>query len=253
MPDYFETWRSSRSEDEKRIALMGQRLRDPEVRRLSERLQNGILQAEPEPTLASSLYVREVRARTIGALLEAIEEIPDRRLRFVTVINCQWRIRARDLPAVHAETIKRQFRTHLGRAGVLDLPGFLVGFLEGEFEPNSRTYQLHYHLLTTARKAETILVNLRGRWGYEKTSTGACPIKRNQIDNRPAQLSYLLKSYWPQRPKYELEGRQRRPRDVQRIAEPYHTDVLLWLDKTRLSDLMILNDVVFRGGKFRLS
>lgn len=230
MRDYFETEEFARSEDSVRVKMLSDGAQLPEVRDLRSRLQKGLLLRKPEPTLASCLFMREVRFETINGLLDFIEDVPNERLRVVTVINRQWRIGAAELLQTPPSKIKGQFRTHLNRAKVSAMPGPLVGFLHGEFEPRRETYQLHYHLLTTKQKAQGIFENLRGRWGYENTATGACPIKRQEIEDRPKQLSYLLKSYWPQRPVYKVKGRIKRRRSAQRIVSPHHTLALLWLD-----------------------
>lgn len=165
------------------------------ARALLRALKLGLRSDEPQPTLASSLYMREVRATVIGALLEAVDPFPDADIRAVTVINTAWRLSAAQLMRTSAAGIKNQFRTYLQRAGILALPGFVVAFLHGEFEPTSGCFQLHFHVLTTAEKAAAILKSLRGRLGYVRTTTGAAAIKRSKIRNRSTQFSYLLKCF----------------------------------------------------------
>lgn len=220
---------------------------------LMTKLRRGLSTLEPDATLASSQYMRSVRLEVVPALLEAVKPYADSDLRTVTVISRKWRFTAKQLRKVFAIDIKRQFRTQLQRAGILDEPGFLVAFVHGEYEPTTGLFQLHFHLLTTADKAAALLNGLKGLWGYEKTATGASAIKRSKVSDRPEQFSYLLKSYWPERPVVEIRGKPKRVRGVRRIKGPRHTDYLLWLDRTKLSDIMLLNQCTYRNGKFHLT
>lgn len=218
--------------------------------KLADKLAVGVETGTPQPTLGSSVYMRRLRANMITALLDAAAHFADSDLRTVTVINRKWRFTAGQLRKVTAAQIKRQFRTHLQRAGILDEPGFLVAFLHGEYEPTTGEFQLHFHILTTAEKAALLLSRLRGRWGYEKTATDAVPIKRRKVGNRPKQFSYLLKSFWPERPIVTINGFEKRVRTSRRIKGEFHTMYLQWLDRCGLADIMVLNNCVFRNGKF---
>ncbi|MER9523743.1 hypothetical protein [Mesorhizobium sp. LNJC394B00] len=260
---FFETKQFCKDEDAVRVAKIEADLRRRtsqsggrktksalRVATLLALLENGLATGKPYPTLASSQYMRQVRSNTIGALLDAVVHFADSDLRTVTVINRKWRFTARQLHKVTAAQIKQQFRTHLQRAGILDEPGFLVAFLHGEYEPTTGEFQLHFHILTTAEKAALFLSRLRGRWGYEKTATGAVPIKRCKIENRPKQFSYLLKSFWPERPVVTIDGVEKRVRANRRIKREFHTMYLQWLDRCGLADIMVLNNCVFRNEKF---
>ncbi len=219
-----------------------------EAEALREKLELGLSTGEPQPTLTSSLYFREVRLTTVGALLEATDNIPDHELRVVTVINAGWAYSPAQINGVTAETIKGQFRTHLERAKINQIPGFLIGFLHGEFEPTSGIYLLHYHLLTTAKKAAALKDRLNRRWGYEETTTGANPIVRQRIRDRPQQFSYLFQAYWPEKSVVMIDGQPKRTRTKRRVREPYHTQYLLWLNRQNLSTVMICNKCLYRDG-----
>lgn len=248
---YFETRSFSRNEDQTRLDLLQACPKyGPRTKDLQRLLRFGLISPEPQPTLASSLYVRELRSEIIWALLEAVEDIPDDDLNVVTIINRQWLYSPATLDKTSAATIKHQFRTHLGRAGILVQKGLLVGFLHGEFEPTSRTYQLHYHLVTTRKKAQAIRPELNGNWGYERTSTGAAPIVAQPVNDRREQVSYLFKAFWPQKPVIEINGKKKRRREVTRIDLPYHNQVLDWLNRQKLADVMITNKCCYRSSHF---
>lgn len=248
---YFETRSFSRNEDQTRLDLL---ISCPQYRPRTKDLQRllrlGLISPEPQPTLASSLHMRELRADIIGALLDAVDNIPDDDLNVVTVINRHWLFSPAALDKTSAATIKREFRTHLERSGILARKGLLVGFLHGEFEPISRTYQLHWHLLTTRKKAQAIRPELRGHWGYMQTSTGAAPIVAQPVNDRRKQLSYLFKAFWPQKPVIEINGRKKRKREGERIDPPYHSQVLDWLNRQKLADVMIINKCRYQSCQF---
>jgi hypothetical protein len=214
-------------------------------------------------TLASACTMRMIRQRVIQRLLQAFERYSDEELRTFTIINTKWVFNAHELKAINAKIIKNQLRTHLNRAGITRLPGPFIAFLHGEFDPVSGLFTLHFHGLTTREKAKALdsltykevskpvrpircrdkQRSLKQRsWGYENTRTRARPIVRKRITDRPRQFSYLLKSYWPSRGIRMIGRKRKRDRRGQRIREPFHTQVLLWLDKQRLRDLTLLHD-----------
>ncbi len=194
------------------------------------------------PTLASSTAMRGVRKRVIGKLLAALEEYPDDALRTFTVLNKNWVFQPEQLSAMSASKLKKQFRTHLQRAGVLEVPGFFVAFLHGEFEPSKGVFVLHYHGVTTSEKAAA-LSGLKELPGYENTHTGAAPVKRSTVSDRVYQLTYLLKSYWPQKGvRRYSDGKIRRDRRGSRIPGRFQTVYLVWLDQQSLGDMTILSD-----------
>jgi|GEM_PF-1165559 len=211
---------------------------------LAERLERGVAQSVPPPTLASSLRMRAIREGLNGALLDAFAEYPDAELRTVTVIYAGWGLTPAELDGTNAAKLKAQFRQHLNRAGVFKVPGPLFAVLHGEFEPSSGRYQLHFHLVTTAAKAAALQEGLRAKTikGYTVTPTGAAPVRRSRIGDRVAQLSYLAKSYWPSRPVIQIGGKLKRVRGPRRIPEPYATQVLLWLDRQKFTDLVVIHD-----------
>jgi hypothetical protein len=52
--------------------------------------------------------------------------------------------------------------------------------------------------VTTADKAAA-LHGLKDISGYEPTRTGAAPVRCEKVRDRPHQLTYMLKSFWPSR------------------------------------------------------
>ena len=214
------------------------------ARHFAERLKAGVASGSPPLTLSSSLRMRAIRKGLNGALLDAFAQYPDTELRTVTVIYAGWRLTPAELDGMTAAKLKAQFRRHLDRAGVFKVSGPLFAVLHGEFEPSSCRYQLHFHLVTTAAKAAALKKGLNTKIirGYTVTPTGAAPVWRSQLGDRVVQLSYIAKSYWPCRPVIQIDGKPKRVRDPRRIPEPYATQVLLWLDRQKFTDLVVTHD-----------
>jgi len=210
--------------------------------RLIQKLQSNVT-SEGEATLASSLSMRRTRQRVIGALLYALKRHPNSNLRTFTILNEQWVFTPQQLNSITAKRIKNQFRSHLQRAGVLDLPGSFIAFLHGEFEPTKEVFVIHFHGVTTAEKADA-LRGLKTQPGYVKSDTGAAPIRIQNVNDRLSQMTYLLKSYWPQKAVRKCsDGEWRRDRKPSRIPGLFQTQYLLWLDRQQLGDITI-----FSGG-----
>lgn len=279
-PD-FETKAAARNEDRARRELIRDTL-DKAVSRPNPRLRRAKLKcanrSQPldrahqlallsnlrdtllSPTLASSVCLRQLRMNMTGAILAMVEGIPLAELRTFTVLNNGWRLPAAKLDTTSARRIKQQFLTHLRRAGVLQVPGFLVAFLHGEFEPTSGVYVLHFHGVTNAARAKALdrlKVTSRGEargWGYDQSPTGSRPIVRKHVVNPLRQITYLLKAYWPEKAVRPTGSGERRDRRAQRIRNPYHTHHLLWLDRQQFTDIAIFNGCrLLRSGELRLA
>jgi len=207
---------------------------------LAAKLKAGSETGFPPPSLASSAHMRLIRRRVLGALLSAVEDYQDDELATFTIIDSSLRYSPEELDAISAETIKNRWITHLKRFGISNQTGFLLAFLHGEFEPTSRTYQVHFHGVGTKEKVEA-LRRLLGHLGYTTTSTGAPCLRIDGVKDRVPQLSYLLKSYWPEKAVRLVNGKPKRDRKAQRVKEPFQTQYLLWLDRQQLSALTIFN------------
>lgn len=212
------------------------------VTSLLEKLKSDVNGQKLETTLASSVSMRLIRQEVIGSSLEALGDIPDSELRTFTILNRNWVFTPEELFAVSASTLKNQLRTHLERAGVFAIPGFFIAFLHGEFEPSKGVFVLHYHGITIAEKAAA-LSNLKSLPGYEKTHTGAAPIMTDKVADRAYQVSYLLKSYWPQKAIRRCsDGVMRRDRQGSRIPGRFEAVCLVWLNQQSLRDISVMND-----------
>ena len=227
---------------------------DPaKIRNLAERLNAGYETGVHCKSLASAFAMRDIRVANIGSVLESFERYSDDELCTFTVLNSNWVFDAPGLQAVSAADLKKQFRYHLRRIGIYDIPGPFIAYLHGEFEPTSGRFTLHFHGGTTLEKYKLMLKLLRTEWGYVKTASGATPIRMERVRDRVRQFSYLLKSFWPQRSFIAINDEILRKRTVNRIQRPFLAISLLWLDVQKLSDMMVLQGCRFTpGGELRL-
>jgi len=200
--------------------------------RLEESLEFGI----PTWTLASSVAFRSMRAAIFGQMFEALSVYHDADLCMFTILKKSWVFSPEEFNETVAIKIKREFENDLRRSGAFDNGDPFIAFLDGEFEPSSSKFILHFHGITTVRKAR-LLPNLKKRKGYDLTSTGAPPIRCDPVRDRIREFTYCLMSYWVA--KTVFAGH--RNGSEHRIPEPYHSLYLLWLDKQRLLDLTVTN------------
>lgn len=213
-----------------------------DAHKLGRVIAAGVEGGTPPTTLASALYFRSVREQVFDAMDAAFFDYADHELMTFTLIKNSWRFTPAQLDNVSSQLLKLQFRADLESIDLLSIDGPFLAFLHGEFDPVSGVYQLHIHGVTIDEKAKA-LSSLKGRRGYVKTPTGSAPIWTAAINDRPTQFSYLLKSYWPEKGVRVINGSIKRDRTPQRIKEPFHSQVLLWMDDQRLIDLTL-----FSGG-----
>lgn len=193
-------------------------------------------------TLGSSVYFRQTRLEVLEALFNALSGFPDEDLRVVTVIKSSQRVHPRRLLGTTARRLKAQFDADLKASGVSLLDGPLIGFLHSEFESVEGVFVFHWHLVTTADKASALKLALARLTTYPVTPTGSPAIVVQEVKNRTKQLTYLLQSFWPMRGVREVNGRPLRDRKKCRIAEPYGSLALIWMDRQRLGDMSLFND-----------
>jgi hypothetical protein len=152
---------------------------------LADRLQAGAESGRPQPTLASALFMCELRLRFGGGLLELADNY---------------------------------------RGGVTNAHGFPVACLHGEFDPFSQEYQLHFHIVCAGEKLKT-LDRLRNKQGYVRTKKIHRPIRISLLKHQPRRLSYIAQSFWPKKARIPIDGGDsyRRERSTGRIREPYQS------------------------------
>ncbi|MXP29819.1 hypothetical protein GRI58_13475 [Porphyrobacter algicida] len=193
--------------------------------------------------------MRRHRIRVVGSLCRLYEEADAQATTF-TIIPRHWEFTPDELMGVDPKALLRRLRADLYRAGAAKTKGWMFVYIHGEYDPNAKVYRLHVHGLCS-NEMVPVLDRLRKKPNYKSVRTlpdGSWSpvyrrvwVRRKPLYDLPYPLTYLMQSFWPSRPIFINEaGQRRRVRDKRAIPEPFHSQVLLWLDQFELQDLALL-------------
>jgi hypothetical protein len=157
----------------------------------------------------------------------------------------------------------RRLASDLDRSGITGASGYLLAGLHAEFDIRREGYDFHYHLVAGGGKAKA-LKNLRRMpkysaprtepWEQGLSERPRVRISRKHLTNLPDPLLYVIQSIFPHRPtKLHADGSVTRSKNRYRIPEPYHTELLLWLDHWSISDITLLNGLRVTCAGFELT
>lgn len=213
-------------------------------------LAEELAQFRPQ-TLASKWYMLARRIRVSGHLWKLLASSDPVKAATFTVIPQGWTFRSDELDQQNPSQLIEAFRVDLNRAGAAHADGWLAAFLHGEHEPQGERYQLHLHGVATGGMID-VLERLRKRPKYASSRSQFDPgdgavcqrlrISQKPLTDLPRPLTYLLQSWWPSRWIGTVgdDGIVKRSRRRSRIAEPAHSQYLLWLHRWALSDITLL-------------
>lgn len=250
----FETRKAARNEDKERVRLIGKAIQnhpqDLDVKKAKE-LRSRLARYDEVPTtLASSRYLREERRRVGGAIWKQAETADFGHVGTCTILPANWVVDPQDLHLVDPKRLINNLTNALYRCGAGDADGYFIAGIHGEFEPNSGVIPVHIHAVVAGGMID-VVDQLRTKPSYRsrriysnsanETVYQRVRISRQPLINLPDPTNYLLQSFWPQR----FQGLNKfgnfiRQREKVRIPEPYHTQVLLWLDRWRLQDITMM-------------
>lgn len=208
---------------------------------------------DPPETPASSGYMLGRRIPVIGGLSKLVVEQPkceDNGLDAytATIMRPDWEMSLADFANVAPADFLNPLRMDLYRCGVGKSTGAIFAGLHAEYEPQSEKLRVHSHMVALGDKARVIkgLRKLKAYRPIVRTLQGvtkkvpAVRMSRMQEGDLFAPLSYPVQSFIPSRWEGVIAGKWRRQGYKARIAEPEHTQVLLWFDRWRLEDLTML-------------
>lgn len=159
-----------------------------------------------------------------------------------------------DLENWHSADLMNRLRSQINRqeaklrADRLQLTiGWLLAGLHCEFDHTACIWQFHYHLIASGHFI-AVLDGLRGTALYEHVANDRVRYRvrmsRKPLDNLPSPLGYPWQLFWPARARGDgsddLVGFGQLHRRKQRVPDPYHTQMLLWLDRQRIEDMSLL-------------
>lgn len=212
--------------------------------------------------MASSAYMRGRRIRVGGALWKLKDDYPVGLISTFTVINPKWEFPGSQLHKVDPQKLRNAFRSWLTRGGAKGATGYLVAFIDAEYEPMNDIWRFHFHGLV-AGGMRNVVEQLRHTRSFQskRQKSDDCQgrilqrvrVSRKPLVNMPEPLTYLLKSFWSSRWEGPVDGIQRRQNRKCRIREPRHTQHLLWLDRWSLQDITLLMGVRVGQSGFELT
>jgi hypothetical protein len=141
-------------------------------------------------------------------------------------------------------------RTALYAKGAAKASGWLIVFLHGEHEPKANVYRPHFHgyayggmvdVVRRLRQLPNYKTQKHGKDGRINSVYRPVQVKVKRPRNIRREINYRLQSYWPAKAIIIFDdGLQKRASRRRRISEPYHSQVLLWMDRWELSDLTLM-------------
>lgn len=262
----FETLRQTRAEDLRRARKLRKAAsKYPEqvnagaALPLACKMERAAAGREVADSLASSTYMRGQRVNVAGALWQLVRRAGGKNVRSFTIIPRTWEVGADELGNEDPRKRIRTLLAALYNAGAKAAGGWMIAFMHGEWDPVGKVYRLHVHGFAYGGIIDAI-DRLRGMPNYRtkrRLKDGALSpvyrrvrLSRKKLRRLPFLATYRLQSYWPAKALIiSDDGRRIRARRKRRIAEPYHSQVLLWLDRWRIEDLTLMIGLrVTKGG-----
>ena len=231
----------------RRRAKKCRRKRAVRLNALAELLDPEVTPETPQ-TLASSRYMRDLRIRVIGAVWKLVAEDRTGQVERIDVLKPGWAMSGKDFRKLDPDRLRAEFRADLLRAAkklglvsAANSKGFLIAFLHGEHQADCDLLHPHFHLIASGDWIDVVM-RLKKLRKYKPTDRVKRPIQRGkQLTKLAYALTYLLKPYWPKKWMGHVSGvgRERRSRRHNRIDEPQHSEVLMWLHQFRLDQTVL--------------
>lgn len=206
-------------------------------------------------SMVSKVYMGRMRHRIGGAFWKLAANHPDART--FTVAPRGWVYTAEELLRLNPSDLINSIRSALNRVGAGKTSGFLILSIHGEFDASSGLFYLHVHGLADSPML-AVIDRLRKRPKYRRRRSKGekrtrVRLGRIALTNLPYPLTYIYQSSWPKRWHGEIDGVEYRGGKRHRIPEPYHTILLLWLDRWSLRDITLMMGMSVRRNGLTLS
>jgi hypothetical protein len=199
--------------------------------------------------------MRRLRNRIFSQLWKLVDAYPGLVTTF-TAIKRGWEFTPEQLLDADLDKLLAGFLSDLNRRGAANATGWLIAFVHGEYETPTGLFRLHLHGVV-ADGMMAVLEKLRAGPMYKHEAGDIVRVRlrinRKPLTNLPYPLTYCLKGYWPWKHVILGANGKRRTRRHKRIPEPYHTLVLLFLDRLSINDLVVVKHLHVRRGQLKCS
>ena len=239
----FETVGAAKAERDLRVRHL-RTAGSIEHRRLADKLESCIPNARCRSAACPICY-RRLRMWFSGAVLELLSEIPDPIA--ATLIPGGQAVPTGDLRDFSPKRFGDMLRQQLRRAGAGS--HIIVGGIDGDYDEIHQVWQPHFHFVAPAALKPT-LDELRDRF-YPKSDRVYRPVLTQPVNDPARQVSYCVKSFWPQKARY-LDGAGKERTSPRRLDKALHVDWLVWRDRFPLADFLFLHGVRRYGSELRI-
>jgi hypothetical protein len=239
----FETVGKAKAERDLRVRHL-RRARPIGHGRLADELESCAPKARCR-SAACPICCRRLRMWITGAVLEILGGIPDPIV--ATLIPGGRAVPTGGLRDLSPKRFGDMLRQQLRRAGAGKQ--VIAGGIDGEYDGMHRLWQPNFHLIAPAALGPTF-GELRGRF-YPTSGRVHRPVLTQPVNDPARQVSYCVKSYWPQRVRY-LDGAGKKRTSPRRLDSALHVDWLAWRDQFPLADFLFLHGVRRSGGELRI-
>jgi hypothetical protein len=206
-------------------------------------------------TLASKTTMLGIRKPWVCDVVKLFAECGGLPVSFVTLLPRGLEIPDERLDSFDPDAVKKAFISYLNRRGIDKCKGWLIGGLHGEYDSIAKVWRIHWHLLVCHEMIK-LIDGLRAEEEFKSTKDEAPRVRmsRKPITDIQTVASYLLQSWWPNRPmgKFADDGIDHR-KNRSRLPEPQQTRWLIWMDRRKLSDLVLMTGVRRTASGFKMT
>ena len=214
---------------------------------LKERFAISRRSESPLVSLSHPVWMRDRRLALAGEMLKISKEI-GKVDTTATIMPANWCFTPSQLHDLDPKQLAQSLYMMIYRYAGDKAKGFLLAGLHGEYDKTRSVIWLHVHLWLGGEMVQ-VLDNLRQSKKLQgptvivdgkRKKRRAIRISRKKLVNRPSPYTYILQSFWPSRMYFDARSAEPKRGPRSRIEEPAHTDVLLWLDRWKLSDISFM-------------
>ena len=217
--------------------------RKRQARNLMHRIQAAV-EGDPEAsTLSSKIVMRRVRKLWVRHVRNLVRRSRGHAISFGTLLPWSLELTDEEFEVFDAQAAKKAFKSYLNRRGIAKCKGWLIAVLHGEYDSIRCRWRIHWHLLACHEMIDVIdRLRTESEFKSSKGETPRVQLTRQPLVNIPRLASYLLQAWWPNRPTGKFADTPDDSRTDHRMGlpDPQQLRWLLWMDRQKISDLVLL-------------